>query len=132
MSRALGPHSHRAKAGTEKWLLCLAEYPLRGPRALDLIDSLYDLPPIRVCYLCSAQTLFQDFLINFRELSHKCNFPMRQNDRCFPLRGPSQCQNGVSVASFIFMQNFAGLLFIILQESSFCCSQPGNMMRSIV
>lgn len=51
-------------------------------------------------------------------------------DRCFPLIGSSQCQNVVPVAFLIFMQNFAGLFFIVLQESSFSRSHSGNMMSS--
>lgn len=54
---------------------------------------------------------------------------MRPNDRCFPLIESSQCQNVVPVAFLICMQNFAGLSFTVLQEPSFSCPYPGNMMR---
>lgn len=60
---------------------------------------------IWVCCICSAQTLFKDFLTHFIELSHKCNFPMRQNDRCFSLIGKMLFFD----LFLIFMQNFAEL-----------------------
>lgn len=52
-----------------------------------------------------------------------------QNDRCFPLIGSSWYQN-VPVVFLTFMQNFVGLFFTVLQESSFSCSHSGKMMRS--
>lgn len=60
---------------------------------------------IWVCCICSAQALFKDFLTHFIELSHKCNFPMRQNNRCFFLIGKMLFFD----LFLIFMQNFAEL-----------------------
>lgn len=130
-SGALGLHSYRATTATKKWLPSWAGHALPVPHAHWTCFAHYTpCLALWVCSLCSAQTLFKGFLIHFMELPHKCNFPLKENDRCFPLIGSSQCQNVVPVAFLIFMQNFAGLFFIVLQESSFGCSHPGNMMRS--
>lgn len=130
-SGALGHHSHRVTTGTEEWLPSLDGRSLSIPGALcTCLTYCTTCLAIWVWYLCSAHMLFRVFLINFIELSHKCNFPVRQNDRCFPLIGSSRCQNLVLVVFLIFMQNFAGLFFIVLQESLFSCSHSGNMMRS--
>lgn len=55
---------------------------------------------------------------------------MWQNNRCFYLIGPRQCQNVAPVALFIFTQNFVGLFFVVLQRFSFSCPYSGNTMRS--
>lgn len=127
-SGALGLRSYRATTATKKWLPSWAGHVLPVPRAHWTCFAHYT--PCLALWVCSAQTLFKGFLIHFMELPHKCNFPLKENDRCFPLIGSSQCQNVVPVAFLIFMQNFAGFFFLALQESSFGCSRPGNMMRS--
>lgn len=80
-------------ASLPRWTCTL--FPVLTGRASCIIRPSTSCLAIWVCYLCCVQILFKDLLIHFIELSHKCNFPMEHNDRCFPLIGYSRCQNVV-------------------------------------
>lgn len=97
--------SHSVVTGHEEWLPSLdgSAHSVLGSTAL---ASLLTLHAIWVCSFSSAQLLFKVFLIHVIELSHKCNFPVRQNDTCFPLIGSNQCRN-ILVGFLTFMQKFS-------------------------